>query len=520
MYTENVGVLDIGSNTIRLVVYGVDALYNYSEVINIKTPARLSQYVEEVDDALIMSEAGIQILIETLISFKHVADESNISHLFAFATAAVRLSSNQEEILQRIHDTVGIEVRILSGDEEAEYGQYAVAHSFCDDEGLTVDLGGGSCEVTYFKRNELIMKHSFPFGAVSLKNQFFNQAKHNDSNAIEACRKYVKSEIKKISWLKKSYHDIFAIGGSARNIAEVNQRLNNYEMAGLHNYVMEPTDLDETYDLFTKTDTDDLQNIEGLSSDRADIIVPAVIVFQELTKYTRSEAFKISTQGLRDGIIAQYINSHYNYPLDPVLIKTRSIRKMEYDLPLNNGNSQVRSNHVISIYRQLCNLNMFNYVYEQQQELEFASHLYLFGSFISSEAGSESQHTFYLLSNTSLFGFSHSERLRLALLSSYQNRSLFRQYTEDFRDWFSDVEFDQLEKLGGLLKFANALDDSQSGAVTKVKLSREGGNYLLHIYHRGTAVAEKFRTQRHKKHLERALDGKLTLKFISEGTTK
>lgn len=513
MYINNLAILDIGSNTIRLAIYGIDHQYNFVEIQNIKTPARLSQYIEEDKSGqYMMTEDGVQVLLQAVKSFKAVADKFQVEEIIAVATAAIRQSANQAEILQRVFQETGVEIRLISGEEEATYGQYAITHSTSINDAVTVDIGGGSCEVTLYHDKTMVASHSFPFGAVSLSRQFFQGKDHNDPEAMKALSKYVRKEFKSQDWLKKANLDIVAIGGSARNVAYVHQRSLSYPMGGLHGYQMRPNEIEETLEIFKQTPLHHMENIDGLSTDRIDIIIPATLVFVELMNVVASEYFCLSTQGLREGIVLKYINNNYNYPLDSDLIRVRSIRQIVRDFPINTIGSQIQVDLAISLYRQLCDLGLFEYDYEIQEELEFAAYLYRFGGFIGEEA--DSQHTFYLLSNMSLLGFSHRKRLRLSLLSSFRNRSLYRQFLDDYEGWLSDDEMKELELLGSLLKFSTALNDSKTGPINHLALRRDDKHhYHLDIQHEGIAVAEKYRVARHRKHFERILDGDLTIQF-------
>ncbi len=515
MENNRVALIDIGSNTIRLVLYTIDELYNFTETHNVKTPARLSQYIEESNGEPVMTQEGIDILIEALQSFKSIADQFNIQYIYPMATAAVRQSSNQQDIIQQVKQATGLTIQIVSEQDEAGYGAYAIIHSTTMDNTISVDIGGGSCEVTLISDNTIKESHSFPFGAVSLSKMFFNGKAHNDPEAIEQVRQYVRKQFKSYSWLKKAKLPITAIGGSARNVANVYQRQVHYPMAGLHGFNMTSEYIEQTLQLFVDTDYKDMKNIDGLSTDRIDLIIPATIVFQELMKTIKTDEFIISTQGLREGIILKHINDNYNYPVDSHLIRIRSIRHLIQDLPVNTYGIQINIDLAIKLYIQLTELEVIDYSYEMQELIEFAAALYRFGDFISVDA--DSQHTFYILSNMDLLGFSHKRRLKLALLASYRNRSLFNQYLEDFEDWLTKEEINLLEKLGGVLKFAQALNESRTGPIQQIDLEQSGkDDFTLHIYHHASIVAEKHKIDRHKKHLERALNGNLDLHYISK----
>ncbi|MGX7091801.1 Ppx/GppA family phosphatase [Hutsoniella sourekii] len=514
IFKEKVAIIDIGSNTIRLVVYGIDSNYDYIELLNIKTPARLSQFLESDDQGQKwMNQAGIDRLVEALNSFKQAAESLEANQIKSMATAAIRQSANQAEIFQQVQAKTGLTIELISEEGEALFGQYAVTHTMITPTAVTIDIGGGSCEITYFEDKQPIHFHSFPFGVVTLKEKFFKDKDHNDPEAIDELRAYVKKAFKSLDWLRQAQVPIIAIGGSARNIANVHQLASNYPMAGIHGYHMSKETLQETLDLFVTSTEDEMRDIEGLSNDRTDIIIPANLVFLELFRVVKATCFLISSQGLREGIILKYINNNYNTPLDNDQIRARTIRNLIRDLPVNTLGADQQVKFILKLYQELNRHQLMAYSFDQQEELEYAAILYRFGEFISPEA--DSQHTFYLLSNMNLFGFSHHKRLRLALLASYRNKSLFKRYLEDFKSWFSDEEIQDLQKLGGLLKFASGLNDSKTAVIEDIQLeATKDHNYLLKIYHHGPALAEYYRTHRYAKHLERALDGKLELKFI------
>lgn len=516
MIKEKLGLIDIGSNTVRLVIIAIDQDHRYTELQNIKTPARLSLYLEEVDGQTIMNQAGIEKLIHILKSFKAVALASQVDKLTPFATAAVRQSANQAEILAAIKDQVDLEVTILSEDQEAGYGQYAVLHTLDEADGLTVDIGGGSCEVTLYKDKKPLHSHSFPFGAVSLKNKFLQNKDHNDKAGLKAIRDYVTDQFKSLDWLKKAEVPIIAMSGSARNVASIHQNIIQYPIAGIHAYEMDQAALDTVYQLLTTSSFDNLSSIDGLSSDRQDIILPALIVFMQLYQVSKADRFVFSNKGLREGIILEHIAKSYPLPSDTNQIQGRAITAIGNQLIGKNPGNFIRSRYAIDLYQALCQVGSLSFDFKTQTMVEYAAFLYHFGAFISAEA--DSQHTFYLLSNMDLNGFNHKDRVKLALLASYKNKTRFKQYSQPFKEWFNEEQWQEIQTLGGLLKFAEALNDSKTQPIKRLKLHQvDKKSYRLDLYHDLPVVAEIYRTNRQIKHLERSLGGQVTLNFIEIG---
>src|SRR5690606_387486 len=127
---------------------------------------RLRNYLNE---RLLLTEEGISLLVKSLKKLLHIAQNDSVTKIEAIATATIRLALNKQEVLERVKEQLHLEIRILSEDEEAYYGYLSVVNSMSIEEAITVDIGGGSTELTYFQQRQLIEKISLPFGALSLK---------------------------------------------------------------------------------------------------------------------------------------------------------------------------------------------------------------------------------------------------------------------------------------------------------------------------------------------------------------
>ena len=499
---ERIALIDIGSNTVRLVIFNIDSnsYYDVSELQNIKVSARLVQYVENGE----MSQKGMKVLTNLVDSYLKVIDAYQVDKVIPVATAAVRNSKNVQDILDHVLKETGLQIRVLSDEEEAFYGNYAVRYTFNIYDGLSVDIGGGSTEVTLFKNKEVVHSHSFPFGAVSLKNQFFNGLDHNDPDAIKKTEKWVKKEFKKVDWIAKNEIPVIAIGGSARNIAEVYQLKTDYPLAGTHGYPMKPALIDETMDIFKSTSYKKLDSLDGLSQERKDTIIPAGIVFQQLISVSKAPSFILSRRGLREGVIYHYINEQYNNPYDLLAVPQQQVIRLtaQYDIP------ERATNHRITIADILLNEleenDLLKPTIDQLAMMYYGATLYNLGSFIEND--SSSQHTYYVISNTNIHGFDHYDRVRLALLASYKNRSLYNKYLSDLEDWFSDEEQEMLMKLGSLIRFAEALNDSHVNTIESIKLAKnKEDGYDLFVRYNGEIVSEQFQAKKQRNHFERAV---------------
>lgn len=506
---QRVGLIDVGSNTIRLVIFEIYPSNRFEEIQNIKTPARLVQYVKNGK----MSSDGIKVLKRIITSFLKVSEQYQLDDMIAVATAAIRNSKNSAEIIQAVQEASGLKLRILSDTEEAFYGNYAVRHTIGELDAISIDIGGGSTELTFYQNKEVIHSHSFPFGAVSLKQEFFEGKDHNDQKAAKKLSKWVSKQFKEFDWIKKIELPLVGIGGSVRNVADVYQLAHQYPIAGLHEYRMSPEQINETLDLFLNCTLDELQDLDGLSADRADTIIPATIVLKELLDVMDSEEFIISNQGLREGILIDYLNQNHQEPYDLFSLQQQQTIRLSSQYNVHSIAANQRIMIADLLLQALEKEHLLEVDSSKLQMIYYGATLYYMGHYI--EDDSESQHSFYIISNTNLFGFAHKERVCLALLASYKNRSLYHQYLENFEDWFSDEEIELMMKLGSLIKFAEALNDSHVNTVTDLTLSKHKDGYLLTVTYTGEIIAEEYRAYKQKNHFERVVKDPVEIEFIS-----
>jgi len=506
MKKQHYAIIDIGSNTMRLVIYEKTKGNRLKEIENVKASSRLRTFLEE-DNTL--NQAGIDRLIDTLKSFQEVLDTYTLQDTICAATAAVRQAENKKEIETQIVERTGLNIRIVSEQEEAYYGYLAVIHSTSLTEGVTVDIGGGSTEVTYFENRELKESHSFPFGALTLKDFFHKPIPTTEE--LSKLRHYLKEQFATLPWLADKEVKLVAIGGSARNLAQVHQNLESYPLAGLHEYQMFQKDIMEVSNHLTSLKPTKLAKVEGLSKDRADIIIPAIEVFHCLYQTVQAESLILSRKGLRDGVLYEHLAKQSDSSLFPNVLE-ESIQELVNDFDLNRKHISHVQNLTGQVF-DFCKENGLIHLDKQDRKLlKMASYLFNLGEYIDSE--SSPQHTFYLLANRTIDGLEHRERLKLALVASFKNKTVFKQFIQPYKSWFLKEERQKLLDLGSLLKFTYCLDATKRQIVEKIEFTSKKKTVIIRIYTKGNAMPEEYQAEKQKKHLEKAIGKEVDLEFI------
>ncbi|QYY42144.1 exopolyphosphatase [Aneurinibacillus thermoaerophilus] len=465
-------VIDMGSNSVRLVIYYEAAGGAVYEVDNIKNTIRLGAFLDENND---ITEQGIQEAIRVLRQYRQLCQAREVSAVTGVATAAVRNARNCEAFLEQIYQETGFTLRVLSGEEEAYYGYLAVVNTMNITEALTVDIGGASSELVKISGRKLAESHSFPFGAVTLTRRFFGHFSPTEAE-IAAMEEYLRKEFSAYSWIKEKKYPLIGIGGTVRNLGKVHQKMTRYPFPGLHYYQMKKYQVDSVYHYLRELSPAQMQNVEGLSKERADIIVAGISIIKILLEYIGTSKFIISNKGLRDGVYMEARLQARNLPLIEDVVEEGVAMFMA-----NYNVNVLHARHVDSVCRtmfdQLARQGLHIYGEEERRLLSVAARLHDIGRMIN--LGEWQQHTFYLLMHVLLPGLTHREQLLTALIASYKGAKRLQRLVAPYESLVSEADLQMVEQLGLLLLMARALDRTESQQVSNVKLTREGKCVIL-----------------------------------------
>ncbi|WP_078381094.1 Ppx/GppA family phosphatase [Sutcliffiella halmapala] len=500
------GIIDIGSNTMRLVIYGREKSGRLNELENVKSLARLRNYLHP-DGYL--TETGVHKLITTLLSFRKITEFHQLSSIKCVATATIRQALNKEEIIRLVNKETGFTMRVLSEFEEAFYGYLAVVNTTSFMEGMTIDIGGGSTEITYFKDRALAQYHSFPFGALSLSQQFISNELPS-SVEIAKMKEFIKSNFQSLSWLENKRIPLIGMGGSARNMVQVDQVLKNYPLAGLHLYEMPAEDIATIGNYVRSLPVEGLQKLEGISKDRAELMIPAIHVFEELVAISQAPSFVLSRKGLREGVLLEEWMQSLTVTEFPNVI-AESFNKLAKDYDINLENVKKVTEILMQLVSELNRLKIISVNKKELEEMQRAAFVFHLGEYIDSE--NSSQHTFYLLANRTIDGLMHKERVKLALMASFKNKIIFKQYAFPFNSWFSEEEMRRLHLFGALLKFAYSLNRTKRNVVETLEIKVENNELSFFIVTKKNSAIEEYQAEKQKKHLEKLLGYTITIHF-------
>lgn len=289
-------VIDIGSNTVRLSVYKVVG-QKVSNLFNEKEQASLRSFVKDG----VVSEKGIQRLIDVLRMFKNVVDNfEDIDEVHPFATATIRDAANRVEILSRVKEELDLDIEILSGEDEAKLAFIGASSSIEVSRGILTDIGGGSSEIVIIDQNKVIKSTSLSIGSLSSFNDYVDQL-----FMTTAEKKSIDADMKKMFEDKKFYrekHDLLcAVGGSARASLKF---YNEYYKLDSYNTTMQKDKFNSMLkEVIEEEPREILDSILEVKPDRIHTLLPGMAILNRVAKYFYCSEISVSQTGVREGYV-------------------------------------------------------------------------------------------------------------------------------------------------------------------------------------------------------------------------
>ena len=481
---ENLGIIDLGSNTARLLIVNVNDNGYFQITDQLKEAPRLGEGMEK--DGF-LKPARIQETIRTLKMFKKLCDANGIDKIIAVATAAVRRAKNQRSFIDEVSATCGIKLRVLSAEEEAIYVYRGVINTMDVPKGIILEIGGGSTKIVYYNRRFLLNYATLPFGSINLYEMFAGECVSPEEQA-KKIKDFFTEQLKQIEWLKDVDPEtqLIGVGGSFRNLCRITKIMKKYPLKTIHNYVISDEVFYYVYDLIKGLDMDVKKRIRGLSSDRADILPAALSAVSAFKDYLGLKDIVISGSGLRTGLLVNYaMPSTIEKPISDVL--TYSLTALSDFYGCNLTHTEHAVSIAIQLFKQLRVLHKFPRQY--LKILKVAAYLYNTGRKVAYY--NFEKHSGYIILNSNIYGISHRD----LVLSSFVAANTYIEDINPFdwakyRDFVTDEDIDVVKKMGVILRIAYALDRGMSSVVKGINCDILGDSVIMKTEVEGDASLE------------------------------
>lgn len=298
-------MVDVGSNSVRLVVYengGRAPLPIFNEKV-------LCGLGRGLDRTGRMPEDGIRMALGSLHRFARLCPQMGVLEVQAVATAAVREASNGPEFLEAVRRECGLDVRLLTGDREAEVSAGGVLSAIPQANGVAADLGGASLELALLDTGSVAQRISLPLGTV----------RRNGEESIGESREAIRNQLEGLDWLPQARGQcLYLVGGSWRALARIHMDESGYPLHVIHHYALHARDATDFCAMLAAWPRPRLESAKGLRADRLESLPFAAVALECLLERSGAERVVFSANGLREGCLYEALTP-LEQQIDPLL---------------------------------------------------------------------------------------------------------------------------------------------------------------------------------------------------------
>lgn len=471
---KRVAILDLGSNSIRVVVMSIDSNGSYKMIDQFKDMVKLSEGMSE--DKL-LKDFAMDRTMEALKLFKNMIQSHQVTQTIALATAAVRNAQNGSEFLDRIYKETGFRFQVITGEEEAYLDYLGVINTIAIDDCIIIDTGGGSTELVLVENRIIQNSISLPFGAVTLSEIYLEE--EDSKSELKKVESFMKNLYKSIPWLKgKEGLLVVGLGGSIRTLGKIYKRKENKNKQPLHNLYLSSEDAKSIVDNVWSMKKADRKEIPGLGKDRVDTIAGGLVPLKALLSYVKADGLIISGNGLREGAFYRYYlekNTLDEYIVDDVLQHSIHNLMLKYDMDI--GHSELVKKLSMDLFYQLLDLHGIEERYDRL--LEIGALLHDIGLYVSYY--DHHYHGYYLTLNSRLNGLTFEELVHSSFIVGMHRNEDFKQDVSEYIAIIGEEEYAIAQKLATLVRLAEEICKSQNGYIKEIKckLSKEEVHLML-----------------------------------------
>jgi exopolyphosphatase / guanosine-5'-triphosphate,3'-diphosphate pyrophosphatase len=287
-----VAVIDIGSNSVRLVAYE-GLTRSPAPIFNEKVLAGLGRGVASTGK---LPEDGVKDALQALTRFRGLSEVMQIDHVFVLATAASRDASNGAAFLAKAEEILGTKIDLISGPREAKLSAMGIISGISNPDGLVGDLGGGSLELVSVHGPRIGSAVSLRLGGLALLD--------NSGGSLKKADKLVKEAFKPVRQFEAARdREFYAVGGTWRALAKLHMLNTGYPLNVMHGYSVAAREMSEFCKMVLRVDASALSHVDSVSSARRPLLAYGALLLDEIIKASSPKRIVFSATGVREGLL-------------------------------------------------------------------------------------------------------------------------------------------------------------------------------------------------------------------------
>ncbi|GJE00946.1 exopolyphosphatase [Methylobacterium isbiliense] len=459
---EPIAIIDIGSNSVRLVAYAglsraPTPLYNEKVLCglgrNVLSTGRLH-------------EEGMRRALQALARFRELCRTIRVGRTFVLATAAARDAENGPAFLEAAEAACGEPIQLLSGRREAELSAFGVIAGFHSPDGVVGDLGGGSLELVDVRGAAVGRGVTTPLGGLALQDL--------SGNSVKKARKIAADTLRKAAPQLETLRGrtFYAVGGTWRALARLQQAARNYPLRVMHGYSIDPAEELKFLDMVESVDAATLAAVESVSEARRPLLAFGAVVLEEIIRTGRPREIAISATGVREGLLYELLDPA-SRGLDPLLVAAGDLNRLRARCPGHGPELQDWTDAFMA--------SLDTPETADERRLRHAACL-LADVGWRTHPDYRGEQSLNLIAHGAFVGIDHPGRAYLAVSVFFRHEGVApEKASPTLRQLAGARLFEQARLLGAALRVAFPISVAMEGVLPRTPLVVENGALVLHL---------------------------------------
>jgi exopolyphosphatase/guanosine-5'-triphosphate,3'-diphosphate pyrophosphatase len=466
---QRLAVIDLGSNSFRLVVFSHTPEW-WKRTDEIYEPVRVGEGQEEGGP---LRAGPMERALETIDLFAHFCRASGIEHVRPLATSAIREATNREAFVAAAKERSGLDVEVLSREREAHYGYLAAVNSTTLADGIALDIGGGSMQLTSVRDRRATQARSWRLGAVVTTERFLDADRVRPKH-VKALRAHVREELEQAPWLPQTGARLTGVGGAVRNLAAAAMLAEELPSYGVQGYLLRRGYLGDLIDEVVDMTPRERRRIPGIKPERGDLILGSATVIDTVLEHVGADAIEVTQAGLREGAFFETLLAGQDEPLFAD-VREASVRNLAAQYHPDRPHTEHVARLALEIWDGLAAAGLHPGDPDERELLWAAAMLHDVGTAVDYD--DHHKHSRYLILNAGLPGYSPREAAIIGQAARYHRKG--RPAMREFEPLARRGDDALLLRASASLRLAEQLERARDQSVQHVRIGVDDGTVEL-----------------------------------------
>jgi exopolyphosphatase / guanosine-5'-triphosphate,3'-diphosphate pyrophosphatase len=468
---RTLAVIDVGSNSFRLVVFGSGEGW-WKRTDEIHETVRIGEGLDATGE---LQPEPVERALETLEMYAHFCRATRVDEVRPVATSAIRDAANQAEFLRAARKRTGLEIEVLSPEAEAFYGYLAAVNSTTLADGVVLDLGGGSMQLTRVADRRAVDMRSWPLGAVRMTERFLSAKDPPKPKHIRALRDHVAEALAEVEWLGDP-GQLAGIGGTIRNLAAAAELQADLPSFGVQGFRLRRESIDTLVDRLAEMPAAERGRVPGVKAGRGDLILAGALVVQAVVQTGGFDAIEVTEAGLREGVFFETLLGDQDPPLFGD-VREASVRNLAVQYGASEAHVGRVARLALQMWDELAAVGRHPGDPEERELLTAAAALHDIGTVIDYD--DHHKHSRYMVLNAGLPGFTPRETALIGQMCRYHRKG--SPTLGELAPLAREGDAELLARCAAVLRIAEQLERARDQAVDSIDVAVTDGVAKLRL---------------------------------------